>query len=219
MGDLCITRFSLYPECSSSEASSGVPLVVVLWELVLGCHSLEKAVAFLQKLFNTTDLPAPMAAGASLLLTQQGHGAVVVEWSATHIWILPVTGEGSLSVRANHCLAESTLSDDEAVADLMEESKRRHCDVEEFIAQELCSGRPPPLTLAQVQEALSQSRVQNDSVLATIVVCPQDRSLHVRFRIQTREMNLVEQTVERNLWQEFYSDDTRRRTARWSKPK
>merc|ERR1711879_798596 len=131
-----------------------------------------------------------------------GHGVVVVEWSASQLWLRPVIGEGALVVRANHCLAESDLSDDEAVEDMMDESKLRHSEVEEFITQELCSGRSPPLALLQVQEALSQTRVQNDSVLATVVVCPEDRSLHVRFRLQTKEMGLVEQTVQRNLWQQ-----------------
>jgi len=225
VGDLCITRFSLFPkcplhdsfECESEAFSCGLPLVVVLWELVFGCLSLERAIEFLQKIFNTPGLPAPMAAGASLMLSQQGHGAVVVEWSASQIWILPITGEGSMVVRANHCLADSALSDDETLQDILDESRLRHCEVEEFIACEVSSGRPPPMTLLQVQEALSQPRVQNDSVLATLVITPEDRSLYVRFRLQTKVMAHVEQTVERNLWQHFACQDAGRRKARWSK--
>jgi len=222
VGDLCITRFSLFPkraatDVNASDSGGGIPLVVILWELVLGCHSLERAVEFLQRIFNTQGLLEPMASGASLLLSQLGHGVVIVEWSSSQLWLAPVAGEGALAVRANHCLAESSLSDDEAVEDMMEESKLRHCEVEEFIAKELCSGRLPPMTLEQVQNALSQTQVQNDSVLATVVACPHDRSLHVRFRIQAKEMALVEQTIQRNLWHHFSVDDAGRRKARWAK--
>eukprot|EP00746_Dinoflagellata_sp_MGD_P124315 gnl/MRDRNA2_/MRDRNA2_58896_c0_seq1.p1 gnl/MRDRNA2_/MRDRNA2_58896_c0~~gnl/MRDRNA2_/MRDRNA2_58896_c0_seq1.p1 ORF type:complete len:173 (+),score=35.06 gnl/MRDRNA2_/MRDRNA2_58896_c0_seq1:35-520(+) len=158
-----------------------------------------------------------MAAGASLMLGQAGRGVVLVEWSQTQLWVSPLAGEESLVTRANHCLAGSGLADSEAVQEIMDESRFRQAQVDEFVAEEILQGRAPPLALQQLQAALSQPRVQNDQVLATVIVCLKEQEIHVRFRLQTKAMQLVEQTVERNLWLRFSNDEVAgKRKKRWA---
>jgi len=211
VGGLAVSRFTLYPR-TQDEKPGGLPLAAVLWELLLSSRNLKEALDFLRSLFEC-DQRIPMAAGAALLLSQPGHGIVLVEWSRSSIFVSPLTREGVL-VHANHCVLGSSLSDVEtqSVAWILEESRQRQSEVEAFYAQELLAGRE--LDLKRLQEALSVRGVQNDSVLATVIVCPAEQELHVRFRLQTAGMERVEDTVACDFWQCF-SCSVPGRKRRW----
>merc|ERR1711918_96661 len=88
----------------------GFPLTAVLWELLLGDRTLEQAVAWLRELFEASGAATPtMASGAALLLSQPGHGVVLVEWSRSSLWVSPIAFEGVM-VHANHCVIGSGLA-------------------------------------------------------------------------------------------------------------
>ena len=70
-------------------------------------------------------------------------------------------------------------------------------------ADELLAGKAPQVSLKQLQSFLSVAGVQNDDVLATVISCPQERALYVRFRLQVRGMEYVEDTIECDFWQCF----------------
>merc|ERR1711920_1096619 len=188
--------------------AGGLPLSVVLWELLLRDHRLPEALELLRSLNATTPGVATMGAGAAMLLSQPGHGIVIVEWSRSELWVSPVSFEGLL-VHANHCVVGSSLVDvaHQNVQKLNEDSKWRQAAIEEFYAEELLAGKGPQLSVAQVKAALSAKGVQNDSVLSTVVLSPADRALHVRFRLQTEGMELANDTVACDFWQTF--DDPR----------
>ena len=145
-----------------------------------------------------------MASGAALLLTQPGHGLVMVEWSRTRIHISPVGFEGVL-VHANHCALGSSLKDEDhqSISRLLEESKRRQSTIEDLYAEKLLAGTSTQLSLSQVQAFLSAEGIQNDDVLATVISCPEKRELHVRFRLQVSGMEMVEDTLACDFWQCF----------------
>ncbi|CAE7847872.1 rnc, partial [Symbiodinium sp. KB8] len=189
---LCASRFTLYPQTEASGVG-GLPLAAVLWELLLGPRNLPEAVAFLRSLFDGRKVV--MASGAALLLTQPGHGMVMVEWSRNKIHISPEGFEGVL-VHANHCALGSSLKDEDhrSISRLLEASKRRQSKIEELYAEKLLAGTST-LSLGQVQAFLSAEGIQNDDVLATVISCPEKRELHVRFRLQVSGMEMVEDTL------------------------
>ena len=196
---LCVSRFTLYPR-TEAVGVGGLPLAAVLWELFLGPRNLPEAIACLKGFL---EKGRRMASGAALLLTQPGHGMVMVEWSRTRIHISPVGLEGIL-VHANHCAFGSSLQDDDhqGISRLLDESKRRQSSIEDLYAEELLAGRPS-LGLSQVQAFLSAKCVQNDEVLATVISCPETRELYIRFRLQVSGMGMVEDTVACDFWQCF----------------
>ena len=100
---LCVSRFTLYPDETTGGNSLGLPLTVILWELLLGPRTLPQALDFLKSLF----VESPPMAGAAMLLMQPGHGAAMVEWSPKKFCVSPA-GEGVL-VHANHCILESWI--------------------------------------------------------------------------------------------------------------
>ncbi|CAE7818947.1 DNAJA2 [Symbiodinium microadriaticum] len=197
---LCASRFTLYPQTEASGVG-GLPLAAVLWELLLGPRNLPEAVAFLRSLFDGRKVV--MASGAALLLTQPGHGMVMVEWSRNKIHISPEGFEGVL-VHANHCALGSSLKDEDhrSISRLLEASKRRQSKIEELYAEKLLAGTST-LSLGQVQAFLSAEGIQNDDVLATVISCPEKRELHVRFRLQVSGMEMVEDTLACDFWQCF----------------
>ena len=196
---LCVSRFTLYPR-TKAFGFGGLPLAAVLWELLLGPRNLPEAIVFLKGLFATG---RQMAAGAALLLTQPGHGMVMVEWSRTTIHISPVGLEGIL-VHANHCALGSSLVDEDhqSISKLLQESKRRQSTVEDLYADQLLAGTTQ-LGLSQIQAFLSVTGVQNDDVLATVISCSEKRELYVRFRLQVSGMEMVEDTLACDFWQCF----------------
>eukprot|EP00435_Cladocopium_sp_Y103_P004043 s2745_g1.t1 len=186
---LCVSRFTLYPNSGAAEPSfAGLPLTVILWELMLGPRNLPEAVEFLKGLY----VESPPMAGAAMLLMQPGHGAAMVEWSPKQISVSPAA-EGVL-VHANHCILDSWMNKDlrdaesPKIAKLLEESKRRQAAVESRYAED------------------SFGLVQNDDVLATVISCPRERALYVRFRLQIRGMERVEDTVACDFWQLFFEN-------------
>lgn len=220
-GALCISRFTLYPDepHDASSTHGFIPLAAVLWELLLSGSSLDSAVALLHSLFEGPK--GGMASGAAMVLSEHPRGTVVLEWCRSALWVSPVVCEGAL-IRANHCLLGSSMRDDESAESLrklLAASRERqeliesHW-VEEFLATEA-------LDVGQLQQALSLPMVQNDSVVATVVVCSAERALHVRFRLQVRSFGLVEQTVQRDLWHRFVDQGHgrgARPTRRWARP-
>merc|ERR1711964_888169 len=113
-----------------------------------------------------------------LLLSQPGHGIVVVEFSRFELWVSPLSFEG-IFLHANHCVLGSILKDEErneTIAKLNGDSRQRQAALEEFYADELIAGSAPPLSEQQFKAALSVAAVQNDSVLATIIVSPVERA-------------------------------------------
>lgn len=194
---LCVSRFTLYPSSGAEPSFNGLPLTVILWELLLGPRNLSEAVEFLKGLY----VESPPMAGAAMLLMQPGHGAAMVEWSPKQICVSPAA-EGVL-VHANHCILDLRDAESSKIAKLLDESKRRQAAVESRYAEELLAGKAPTLDLQQIQSFLSLSEVQNDDVLATVISCPRERALYVRFRLQIRGMERVEDTVACDFWQCF----------------
>lgn len=220
-GVLCVSRFTLYP-CEPSDAApseGGIPLAAVLWELLLGTRSLDGAVAFLHGLFEGAG--GGMASGAGMMLSERGRGTVAVEWCRSALWVSPVTCEGAL-MRANHCLLGSAMRDDvgsESLRKLLADSRERQELIESHWVEEFLATQDP-LDVSQLQQALSLPSVQNDSVVATVVVCSVERALHVRFRLQSKTLGLAEQTVKRDLWHRFVDQGGgrgARPTRRWAK--
>ena len=101
---LCVSRFTLYPSSGAEPSFNGLPLTVILWELLLGPRNLSEAVEFLKGLY----VESPPMAGAAMLLMQPGHGAAMVEWSPKQICVSPAA-EGVL-VHANHCILDSWMN-------------------------------------------------------------------------------------------------------------
>lgn len=208
-GGLCVTRYTLCPRQEMDTPGSegaGLPLAAILWELLLGSRNLPQAIELLRGLFAKS--PAPMLSGASIMLSQPGHGIVLVEWSRSKLWVSPVANDGVL-VHANHCVLGSTLIDTTSAAlqHLLGESKWRQAEVEDNFAKELLAGQALSLSLPRLKASLSLAAVQNDHVLSTIVVSPLERVLHVRFRLQNRGMQLAEETVDCDFWQCFADEE------------
>jgi len=208
---LCVSRFTLYPRNETeietrvgrwSAPKAGLPLTAILWELFLGSRNLPEAVEFLKGLFSESSPALPLT-GAAMLLMQPGYGAVMIEWSPKKISVSPA-GEGVL-VHANHCILDLRDAEYPKIAKLLEDSKRRQAAVESQYAEELLAGKAPPLSIQQIQSFLSLADVQNDDVLATVISCPRQRALYVRFRLQIRGMERVEDTIECDFWQCFES--------------
>lgn len=208
---LCVSRFTLYPRNETeietrvgrwSAPKAGLPLTAILWELFLGSRNLPEAVEFLKGLFSESSPALPLT-GAAMLLMQPGYGAVMIEWSPKKISVSPA-GEGVL-VHANHCILDLRDAEYPKIAKLLEDSKRRQAAVESQYAEELLAGKAPPLSIQHIQSFLSLADVQNDDVLATVISCPRQRALYVRFRLQIRGMERVEDTIECDFWQCFES--------------
>jgi hypothetical protein len=197
-GGLALCVFNLYNSdyCLPpyKEASGRVPMAALQWEVLLrGLNSVPETLTFLRK----TDGGIPTFTSASFIIAAKGECSVI-EVSADRFWVPhrnddeheddqpAAIRQGALPnskwiVRANNCLAGSSLREHESLPPNISSRQRQANLTESFVGL----GNQAP-SLSWAKEALSTATIQTYYCLGTILMDPSNLSLHVRFRVGTR---------------------------------
>ena len=192
---LCV--FNLYnsdyclPPYSNSEHR--VPMAALQWEILLrGSSDVNQTFSFLRSAGNNI----MTFTSASFIVAAAGDSSVI-EVTANKSWI-PADPNSATEdsqeaavcfspngdkwiVRSNNCLAGSSLADTESLPPNIS-SKDRQAD----LARSFCTLGETQPTLDWIKDALSTPTIQTEYCLSTVIMEPESRKIHVRFRVGTR---------------------------------
>ena len=171
-----------------------VPMAALQWEVLLsGLGSVPESLTFLR----SANGGIPTFTSASFIVSAKGECSVI-EVSANRYWIPDRTGgeheddqpaavqsgpvpNSKWIVRANNCLAGSSLRDHESLPPNISSRERQANLAESFVG---LGNQTPSLSWAKA--ALSTLTIQTEYCLGTILMDPANLSMHVRFRVGTR---------------------------------
>ena len=194
---LCV--FNLYNSDYSlspySSKSPRLPMAALQWEILLrGSTRIDETVAFLKQTAST------FTSASFILASAKDRDTTVIEITANKNWVPepnravasnedeqpPALLYNSKShskaiVRANNCLAGSSLKSTESLPPNISSHKRQKNLFDSFkgVAE-------TAVTLDWLKEALSTPTIQTYYCLGTILMEPKQLKLHVRFRVGTR---------------------------------
>lgn len=170
-----------------------VPMAALQWEILLrGSHNVNETLSFLRGPANSLKT----FTSASFIVAA-ADDCSVIEVTANNSWIpalpesetednqAPAVFRGNNGskwiVRANNCLAGSSLLDTESLPPNIS-SKDRQADLARSFST--LEGAQPDLDW--IMTALSTPTIQTEYCLSTVIMEPEIRKMHVRFRVGTR---------------------------------
>ena len=193
---LCV--FNLYNSDYSlppyPPSDSRLPMAALQWEVLLrGSKHVNEAVHFLTKTAST------FTSASFILASAVDRDTTVIEITANNHWVpdqrkdhpsdednqppavLVDQGLGSkVIVRANNCLAGSSVKPSESLPPNISSFKRQRNLFDSF------RSNTGSVSVEWVKQALSTPTIQTDHCLGTIIMEPLELKMHVRFRVGTR---------------------------------
>lgn len=168
-----------------------VPMAALQWEILLrGTTKVEEALSFLRdgerKTFTSASFIVAAARECSVIEVSANNNWTPHESDDSQDEHPPVISRGTKSnsrwvIRANNCLAGSSLKNLESLPQNIS-SRERQTDLEESFANDQDAIKTPDWA----KSALSTSTIQTEYCLGTIILEPEQKKMHVRFRVGTR---------------------------------